>query len=719
MPDYTFAITGQDMSGAAWKTFIDNVKKANQQIAELGKPTPGGGLDKITSSIEAAKARIDSLVGTAKGVAALWAGNEAVQWARRTAAAADETQQLGKALGFTADQIQAMQIAAAKNGTTLQEQAAYYGKNRALLDEMTESMRRQGMIMAGPTRQGFADVNQEIEKVGRTWDSLRASFGDTGMVGQGLGVISSMIRDMGVSLAYVETYRGTVGLIREIGAIVTGGGGLIGVTAPERAAQFLDGLKKDALEAEVAFQKLDAQFRNIQNQPGEGVSAQARKRREEMRLQGDLTAARQRRDEANAAVARAEAAIAKAESIIKTAQSPLYIPTGRTADHLMGLDPSAAGGGGGGGPARDRIGENLQLYTDQAKAAQDALADLRAVALLPMPLDDLEREIKLRKAIADAMAQASKFAKDDPRKAQLEQQIRLRETAESEYQRFNSALKTADATERQYGNGQLQFLQTQNQLNDARATGRLTLEAYDNAMKINGQTTEDLRLKNLGLQGGFTGLAAGFENARVQSERANNMFATGGKLYEQVMGTMTMATRSWGQSFDQVLLNAGASWAQFLGNMALQAGTSSLFKMLSGTSGYNPGEAETLSIVGSGGGGFLSSIGSWLGGLFKAGGGPMSAGQPSIVGEFEPELWVPNTGGNVLNRQQLQALGVGGGGGGTVVNVYQTIHVGEFVTTTQYRQGMIAVERSAREGAQQGIIAAGRRGSPRLAEALR
>ena len=56
-----------------------------------------------------------------------------------------------------------------------------------------------------------------------------------------------------------------------------------------------------------------------------------------------------------------------------------------------------------------------------------------------------------------------------------------------------------------------------------------------------------------------------------------------------------------------------------------------------------------------------------LGDFFKAKGGPVSGGSPYMVGEKGPELFVPNTSGNIVPNNKLG----GGGGGGTnvVVNV--------------------------------------------------
>jgi hypothetical protein len=50
----------------------------------------------------------------------------------------------------------------------------------------------------------------------------------------------------------------------------------------------------------------------------------------------------------------------------------------------------------------------------------------------------------------------------------------------------------------------------------------------------------------------------------------------------------------------------------------------------------------------SGAGGSMDSIGSWIGGLFRAEGGPVAAGQPYVVGERGPGWFVPNQGGTVI-----------------------------------------------------------------------
>jgi tape measure domain-containing protein len=63
------------------------------------------------------------------------------------------------------------------------------------------------------------------------------------------------------------------------------------------------------------------------------------------------------------------------------------------------------------------------------------------------------------------------------------------------------------------------------------------------------------------------------------------------------------------------------------------------------------------------GGGIISAVSDFFGGILgRAGGGPVNRGQPYMVGESGPELFVPSASGRILRN------GSGGGGQGVVVN---------------------------------------------------
>ncbi|MGL6282661.1 MAG: hypothetical protein ACRC2J_09675 [Microcoleaceae cyanobacterium] len=58
-----------------------------------------------------------------------------------------------------------------------------------------------------------------------------------------------------------------------------------------------------------------------------------------------------------------------------------------------------------------------------------------------------------------------------------------------------------------------------------------------------------------------------------------------------------------------------------------------------------------------GGSSFLGAFKSLLG--FRANGGPVGAGSPYIVGERGPELFLPNTNGNIINNASTRGIGAG------------------------------------------------------------
>ena len=94
----------------------------------------------------------------------------------------------------------------------------------------------------------------------------------------------------------------------------------------------------------------------------------------------------------------------------------------------------------------------------------------------------------------------------------------------------------------------------------------------------------------------------------------------------------------------------------------------------------------------------------------RANGGPVTSQQPYIVGERGPELFVPGTGGSVVNSNDLRsAMGAapGSGSGSPVLNMsFQstTINGTEYVSRDQLEQAMAQTRRQAsRDGAQRGM----------------
>lgn len=126
------------------------------------------------------------------------------------------------------------------------------------------------------------------------------------------------------------------------------------------------------------------------------------------------------------------------------------------------------------------------------------------------------------------------------------------------------------------------------------------------------------------------------------------------------------------------LRDALSSVAEQLFNLSVETGLGNLSDFVNGVIddidfvGLFGGIAGLFGGGGSGpglppGGTFTSG-----GGFMLAAGGPARAGQPYIVGERGPELFVPNMNGMVVPNHKLRGSGVGGlsGGGEGITNVF-------------------------------------------------
>lgn len=124
------------------------------------------------------------------------------------------------------------------------------------------------------------------------------------------------------------------------------------------------------------------------------------------------------------------------------------------------------------------------------------------------------------------------------------------------------------------------------------------------------------------------------------------------------------------QTFKNGLVDAimaGENFTEVLKNMALQmlkAGIQA--ELMAGLFGEGPLAGKR----GTTGGGLLSGLTNLL---FRADGGPIYSGRPTVVGERGPELIVPRSSGYVIPNHQL-------GGSGGSMTFAPTIHVGGEVT---------------------------------------
>ncbi len=139
------------------------------------------------------------------------------------------------------------------------------------------------------------------------------------------------------------------------------------------------------------------------------------------------------------------------------------------------------------------------------------------------------------------------------------------------------------------------------------------------------------------------------KNQEAAAKLKEKMTAVGEEIETSIKGNLRDAITG-AQSFGQAMTNVlnrirdkiiDAQIDKILGNFGENFGASA-----------SGGKRKGL-------GGFLGGI---LGGLFRANGGPVKAGKPYIVGERQPELFVPRTSGTILPSTNI-------GGGDNTTNM--------------------------------------------------
>ena len=139
------------------------------------------------------------------------------------------------------------------------------------------------------------------------------------------------------------------------------------------------------------------------------------------------------------------------------------------------------------------------------------------------------------------------------------------------------------------------------------------------------------------------------KNQEAATKLKEKMTAVGEEIETSIKGNLRDAITG-AQSFGQAMTNVlnrirdkiiDAQIDKILGNFGENFGASA-----------SGGKRKGL-------GGFLGGI---LGGLFRANGGPVKAGKPYIVGERQPELFVPRTSGTILPSTDI-------GGGDNTTNM--------------------------------------------------
>ena len=178
-----------------------------------------------------------------------------------------------------------------------------------------------------------------------------------------------------------------------------------------------------------------------------------------------------------------------------------------------------------------------------------------------------------------------------------------------------------------------------------------------------------------------------------------------------ISGSMT-AKEALGSFFKSVGDMFVEMAAQIIAKQMTMIILQTILKALGAVSGGGGGSSSNAAGFGGSFDAGIPSIGNTtdFSGAFRANGGPVTSQQPYIVGERGPELFVPGTGGSVVNHNDLRsAMGAapGSAGGAPVLNMsFQSTSINgvEYVSRDQLEAAMTETRRQAsRDGAQRGM----------------
>lgn len=716
--DYTFAIRGQDLSGPEWAKFTANAKAANQQVAAL-KPTT----DSFVASAQRADTQVRAL-GTAgvtmgqtvsaglgvmmRFIGPLAAGFTAVAAAHALWTAGMKAADLGEEasqIGLTTDELQAYRLAAAQGRVSTEqldaammklarsageanngsdEMIAKFAKLDVKLLDSQGQLRRVGDL-APEVARGLLGMSSETERNALMMDL----FGRSGA------------RMVPILAELAKGNEEVIAAAREQAAIV--GGGVS--NAWDRLG---DKLAVVRVQADAALAALGAPIATVAL---EAVSSLIEKIRGGVAWLGQFareqSLADDRRD-----LGRWDQDISKQRLEVLKRERALQLLNAQNAQGPLSADAGAKAFEAQTALFREqqklddyiKSRRELQLRVFQGEA-RDAQKAVEALVSGSFPEGNAGAGQPVGKAAAGA---ASDIAK---RERAESQKIYAEILADIERVR-----KAGEQMTDKFGDGSAKAARDIAALNEMLQLGYIDAETYAAAMREVTRAADDQARAFVGAKGGFDAYLAGFDQGIADLQRANSEFEIGKKAVDffsdSIDALAGRATRSFGQIAIEYGIMVAKMEAARVGSRAWQelGGFSGLFgavgSWLFGSGGGGASAVTNAPAFGSGFSGFFDGLG-----LASAGGGPLRAGQPSIVGEFEPELWVPNTGGNILNRQQLEALGVGGGGGDTIVVHMGGVRMGEFVSPSQHRRDLRDLRKAVEEGVYQALITRRRRGS--------
>jgi len=257
------------------------------------------------------------------------------------------------------------------------------------------------------------------------------------------------------------------------------------------------------------------------------------------------------------------------------------------------------------------------------------------------------------------------------------------------------AESTAQTLENQFGDGTKYAADAIRDLNAVVTQSPVSDGTYDLALRAINERADDMGRAFRGAQGGVDGFMAGIEQGFADMAKANSAFEMGKQVVAELSQAFTDLASGAEVDFGRIV----QSFANMLIQMEMQAALSNIFNAIRG-------EGSTEQGI------FGSLIGGFFKNLFKAEGGPVSAGRGYVVGEKGPEWFEPGTSGTIIPNDAFRRGGGGGGGGGTTVIVQQTNHFGSDVSRSEFNMRLKEVESRTMQGAKAALMDDRRRGGP-------
>lgn len=205
----------------------------------------------------------------------------------------------------------------------------------------------------------------------------------------------------------------------------------------------------------------------------------------------------------------------------------------------------------------------------------------------------------------------------------------------------------------------------------------------------------------------YTRLQPAIDKARLAQQQFNDAFAFTAPVVSSVVNGLSEVIQG-----TQTATEAFANFLKTIGDMLVQEGTRMIATYIAigiakAFAGMSGGSDLGSDAADPGSGLRITEVAKYTGG--KANGGPVSGGQPYMVGERGPELFVPGQSGGVMRNEDMRSLmgrSPASGGAASMNFSFETTSIGgtEYVSREQLESAMAVTRKQAsNDGAKRGM----------------